>query len=314
MPLEPFPTIPFGEFTVLRPFTAPGLFVYRHMQANQLLHFPDLGGGDMNAEQRKDALTQMVNLQRPLAAVVLFLGVVALEDFIRDIGARLADVPMLDSHFPQITALRPVLRKDHKPYARPDKDPATLSDWMEVNALFQRAIGVAPIAATDLAKLHDLALIRHTVAHHAALIRPIDVSRFRHWEVQANTVINPPVEFVREVSMFLYRTGCSIEERLSDRLFSKILSGQPSDWYEKPCDLILALIETFNWFGKILTDDEPLLFPGTPDYEDELRKRNALSRQRLTQLCIDDLLKKHAVSPQPLNDAIPASRHNAPAL
>jgi len=265
------------------------------MQAIGLLHFPDLGGGDMNTEQRKDALARMVNLQRPLAAVVLFLGVVALEDFIRDLGARLADVPNLDSHFPHIAALRPALKKNPKPYARPDIDPAPLSDWPEVNSLYQRAIDVEPIAANDLPKLHDLALIRHTVAHHAALVRPIDVCRFQHWEVQANTVINPPVEFVREVSMFLYRTGRSFEQRLSDRLFSEILSGQPSNWHEKPCDLVLALIETFNWFGKLLTDDEAPLHPGTLDYEEELQKRNTLNRQRLTQLCVDDLLKKHAV-------------------
>src|SRR5688572_1952318 len=29
----PFPDVQIGEFTVMRPFTAPGLFAYRHMQA-----------------------------------------------------------------------------------------------------------------------------------------------------------------------------------------------------------------------------------------------------------------------------------------
>jgi len=54
--------------------------------------------------------------------------------------------------------------------------------------------------------------------------------------------------------MFLYRTGRSFEEYLADRLFGKILTDQPPNWHERPCDLVLALIETFNWFGKLLSD------------------------------------------------------------
>ena len=45
MPNVPLPEEPVGEFTVFRPFTAPGLFAYRHMQALSLLDFPDYGGG-----------------------------------------------------------------------------------------------------------------------------------------------------------------------------------------------------------------------------------------------------------------------------
>ena len=52
--------------------------------------------------------------------------------------------------------------------------------------------------------------------------------------------------------MFLYRTGRSFEEHLADRLFSKILADQPPNWHERPIDLVLALMETFNWFGKLL--------------------------------------------------------------
>lgn len=76
----PFPNVPIGEFTVARHFTAPCLFFYRNMQAQDLLHFPDMAGGDMSAEQRREALDRMVSVQRPLAALVLFLNIVALED------------------------------------------------------------------------------------------------------------------------------------------------------------------------------------------------------------------------------------------
>lgn len=137
MSREAFPSVPIGEFTVTRQSTAPGLFVYRHMQAEGLLHFPDFGSGDMNEDQRNEALAQMVSVHRPLAAVVLFLGVVGLEDFIRDLGARLADIPGLEHHFPRITELRPVLKKNPPPYARQDRDPAQLSDWPKVNTFIR---------------------------------------------------------------------------------------------------------------------------------------------------------------------------------
>lgn len=295
MPREAFPSVPIGEFTITRPFTAPGLFAYRHMQAERLLHFPDFGGGDMNEEQRKDALARMVNVQRPLAALVLFLGVVALEDFIRDLGARLADVSGLERHFPKITELRPVLKKNPPPYARQDKDPAPLSDWAEVNALYQRTIGIAPLVVEDLPKLHDLALIRHTVAHHAALVRPIDVPRFQYWDVQANALINPPIDFVREILTLLYRTGRSFETTVADRLFGEILAVQPPNWHEAPCELVLGLIETFNWFGKLITDNSVLPMPGTPNYEEELHARSTAIRARLTKLCLEELRGKYAI-------------------
>lgn len=294
MSLQPFPTVPLGEFTVTRPFTAPGLFAYRHMQAEGLLHFPDFSEGDMNNEQRREALDAWVNIQCPLTALILFLGVVALEDFIRDLGARVAGVPNLKLHFPYISKLELTLKKNPAPYARQDIDPAPLSDWSEVNSLYQRALGIAPIDQAELPKLYDLALIRHTVAHHAALVRPIDAPRFQYWELQKNTQINPPAEFVREIQMFIYQTGRSFENAVSNRLFSTILKTEPQDWYQAPSELLLSLIKEFNWFGKLVTDDTPQPMPGIPNYEDEQRLRNDTIRAQLTQLCIDDLRKNYA--------------------
>jgi hypothetical protein len=295
VPREPFPSVPIGEFTVTRPFTAPGLFAYRHMQAEGLLHFPDFGDGDMNQEQRKEALTRMVNVHRPLAAVVLFLGVVGLEDLIRDLGARLADVPGLERHFPEITELRPALKKNPRPYARPDRDPAPLSDWPEVNTLYQKVIGIAPLPAAELPKLHDLALIRHTVAHHAALVRSIDAPRFQHWEIQANALINPPSDFVREMLMLLYQTGRSFETTVADRLFAVIFADQSPTWHESPSALVIELIETFNWFGKLITNNSVPPLPGAQNYEQELRARSDAMRAMLTQQCIEELRGKYAV-------------------
>jgi hypothetical protein len=290
---EAFPNIPIGEFTITRPFTAPGLFAYRHQQAEGLLHFPDLGGGDMNEEQRNEALKRMVNVYRPLAALVLFLGVVALEDFIRDLGARLADLQGLTHYFPEILKLRPVLKKNPRPYAQQDKDPAPLSNWPEVNTLYKQAIGIEPFVKAGLPKLHDLALIRHTVAHHAALVRQIDVPRFQYWDITANVLINPPVEFVQETTLWLYQIGRRFENEVADRVFSKIISDQPPNWYLAPSNLILELIETFNWFGKLMSNTDILPIPGHTNYEAELNRKSVAIRSQLTQLCIDELRDKH---------------------
>jgi hypothetical protein len=291
----PFPNVPIGEFTVMRPFTAPGLFAYRHIQADNLLQFPDMAGGDMSAEQRREALERMVSLHRPLAALVLFLNIVALEDFIRDLGARLAEVPGLDSHFAIVSELRPTLRKNPPPYARQDKDPAPLSDWGEVNKLYGRVLGVEPVPSGELPRLHDLALVRHTVAHHAALVRPIDAPRFQYWDVQPNSLIDPPIEFVREMSALLYRTGRDLEVAVSNRLFSVILAKAPPNWFEDPPQLVVALIELFNWFGKLLFDNVTPLMPGSPNYEEHARARATSSRAKLMALCIEDLRHQYAV-------------------
>lgn len=291
----PFPAVYSGGFTITRPFTAPGLFAYRHLQAEGLLRFPDFGSGEMNDEQRGDALSRMVNVHRPMAAVVLFLGVVGLEDFIRDMGARLADTAGLEQYFPDIATLRPIAKKNRRPYARPDKDPAPISDWPEVNALYERAIGVQPFPVEDLPRLHDLALIRHTVAHHAALVRPIDVPRFQYWDVPANVLINPPVDFVREMLTLLYRTGRSFETGVADHVFGSVLRMLPATWHETPPDLVVNLIEIFNWFGKLISDNSVPLWPGMPDYEREVQARNAETRAALVRLCIDELRVKTAV-------------------
>lgn len=291
--LEPFPSVPFGEFTVTRPFTAPGLFAYRHMQATHLLHFPDYSGGDMTKEQREEALRQSVNLHRPLAALVIFLGVVALEDFIRELGARLADTETLSLHFPGVLNLKPVPARRPREYARPDRDPAGLSDWQEVNELYDRTLGVRPFQDADLPKLHDLALIRHTVAHHAALVREIDIPRFRFWAMQANAVINPSVKFVESLSHYLYKAGRQFETAVSDRIFSVVLSEERSDWVRSPSPLVVSLIEVFNWFGLLLTDGVDAPVYGSENYEEQVRSANQTNRERLVRQCLTLLHEKH---------------------
>lgn len=123
-------------------------------------------------KQRRDALLSAISFHKPLAALSLFLGVVALEDFVRDLVARMAEHPDLTRMFPQLAGLRsqPRARAPDQAFRRLDTDPAGVVDPEEINAVFQQALGIAPIDPLEYWHLRDLALLRHTVAHHAALI------------------------------------------------------------------------------------------------------------------------------------------------
>ena len=295
MARQQFLTVAVGEFTVFRPFTAPGLFAQRHMQSIGLLTFPDFSGGDLDSEQRKVALTQMVNIHRPLTALVLFLSVVALEDFIRDLGTRLADVPDISSHFPCIELLRPALKKNPAPYARPDRDPAPLSDWPQVNALYERVLNTTPIQVEDLPMLHDLALIRHTVAHHAAVTRALDVPRFQYWDVPANALLNPPEDFVRNIAFDVYKIGSRFDVKIREAVFSKILDSLAPNWHLSPPPIIVTLIELFNWFGRFSEGHRPMPTPGTNTYEQDRRAHDKAARDELVAICVEELRAQHAV-------------------
>jgi hypothetical protein len=257
-----------------------------------LLNFPDYAGGDLDAAQRREALESAVAFHRPLSALVIFLNVVALEDFIRDFGARLADHPGLASYFPSVSGLRmtPTNPAPNRPFARLDRDPVPLVDPVDVNNLYQRCLGIQPFPASEHAQLRDLALLRHTVAHHGAVIRSVDVQRFQHFIVQPGHIINPPVAFVRDVCSYLYRIGRTFEESVKARIFSVVIPTLSPSWWEQRPPTLLDLIELFNYFGKLVTSNGPV---GTPppgtEMERQMREEGVRVREELIRLCIDEL-------------------------
>lgn len=291
-PAIPLPDAPVAEWTGIRTNSATGLFAYRHMQAIGLLEFPDYGGGDLTAKQRCDALSNAVNFQKPLAALAIFLGVVALEDFIRDFGARMADNIYISQHFPALAQLRskPKFRAPDQAFRRLDIDPTDLVDPEQVNALFQKSLYVEPIPASEYSRLRDLALIRHTVAHHAAVIRQVDVPRFQYYIVRPRQSINPPDEFVRETLTYLYRTGRTIEDAIRHRVFSVILPTLGPDWWATRPPKLMELIEFFDYFGFIETAKGPVGYaePGTLQFE-RMKEEAAHIKAKLFARCIQEL-------------------------
>ncbi len=102
-PSVAFPEPLMGEWVGMRTNSASGLFAHRQMQAIDLLELPDSGGGDVTFEQRREALQTAISFQKPLVALTIFLAVVALEDFVRDFGARPADHGLVSLYFPELT-------------------------------------------------------------------------------------------------------------------------------------------------------------------------------------------------------------------
>jgi hypothetical protein len=291
-PTVELPSTAIAEWFAIPTNTSTGLFVYRYTQAIDLLDLPDFGDGDLDQAQRKEALREAVAFKQPLTALALFLGVVALEDFVRDLIARMVDVPVLQVAFPNLAAIRskPIGRSPEERFKRLDTDPAGFVDPEKVNELFQEALGVFPISPSEYWHIRDLALIRHTVAHHAATIRPIDVPRFCHFIVKAKTVINPPPDFVKSELHYLYKVGRQIEVSARNAVFAKILASEGPGWSISPSRTVIELIEFFAFFGYIESTNVPV---GYSEPDSDLRRRQEVEAARvhrsLIEKCVDDL-------------------------
>lgn len=291
-PTVPFPEAAVWEWTCIDTRTAPGLYAYRHIQASNFVDLPAVGGGDLDAEQCRESLRRFGSLHKPLAALALFLGVVALEDFVRDLAARLADTPECLKHFPHLADLRakPRSRQPSEMFKRLDTDPAGVLDPEEINLRFKQSMAIEPIPVQEYWHLRDLALLRHTVAHHAAVIRKVDVPRFAYFIVVPGRLINPPPEFVRSELRYLYDMGRTIERSVQSAAFKKFIAAAGAGWSKQPPQSVIELIELFGYFGYIETTDVTV---GRSEQGSELRRVHEAEAQRiralLLQRCVADL-------------------------
>lgn len=276
---EKFPSERISEFSVARSQTIPGLFFYRHLQAMDLLSPSDLGEGDLSPEERRQVLERLMALKRPLTAIVIFLNVVALEDLIRHFAKSLGQVQGIENYIPTIAELcifkLPEYRNGNASFSPIHFDL--------VNSLYEKHLGLRPIQDAEIPKLKDLSQIRHIVAHNGSLIRTEDVDKFKFYDVTPNEIINPPIAFVRETNLYLYRIGRDFENSIKDNIFQRVISGLESNWNNNPPKIIIDLIEWFNYFGYLLEDDT--MFSNGND--DDARNR---SKEALIQKCIKDLV------------------------
>ena len=285
---------PYVNMTEAVPFImdiAPGMFAWRQTSAKMLMTPSDMGGGDLTAEQRRDALVRFVELHRPLTALTLFWSIAALEDLFRDMGTQLNAVPELDKSFPSLTKIAPAHLPNPAPDKRPDQDPLPYLDFARLNQRNQYVFGIDAVDPADIARLHDLALIRHTIAHHGGLVRQIDLPRFRYYQMEARRIINPPVSFVLETVDFVYGVGSSYLANLRQRIFDVVLPTFSAFDPASPPVLVVQLIEAFHYFGKIprwQPQPLPLLLQSGPLTPEAIR----LSGEAASKAAREDLLQQ----------------------
>ena len=222
----------------------------------------------------------------------MFLGVVALEDYLRDLGARMAGHAFLLQHFPSLSQLRatPKTRLPIHTFKQLETEPIASFEPERINALLKTAIGIAPIPQAEFPRLRDLALVRHTVAHHAAVVRQVDLPRFQYYIVRANQVINPPVDFVHETLRYVYGIGRAVDEQIRRRVFSVVLPTLASEWADSPPSELLSLFEFFGYFGFLESTTGPAGYaePGTLEHKLMQAESSRIKRQLINR-CIAEL-------------------------
>lgn len=281
VPKMPFPQSNYGSWSALRTHTVSGLFAYRYAQAIGMMEYPDF----TNDPKMKEMLLGQVACHPPLTAVVIFLCVVALEDFVRELGNMLFNVQSFDTYFSNSATLGQKSKTQNAPHARKDDDATRLSDPEHVNNLYKSVFGVQPYPDNELPRLRDLILIRHIVAHHGSTVREIDAERFQYYEVPSKCLLNPTVEFTKETALYIYKIGRIFEENVKKAVFTKIKGEHPSNW--KELEITKKLIEGFNWFGKFAETKTPRnISPEGKDITDY-----GAAWQELIKKCMEDIEK-----------------------
>jgi hypothetical protein len=294
MALIDFPYANISSIVPFRVDTPPGMFAFRYMSTLQLLDLPILSN-DLSDEDRKAARESFTVLQRPLTALALFWSVISLEELVRDFGTRLAGVKAVAAAFPNIgaVAVTPLRTTPTNPSKRTDKDAVSYLDITALNNVYIKAIGTAVIDPSQEPRLTDLAIIRHTIAHHAAVARAIDMPRFRHYRVQPGRILNPPAVFVKDTAYYLYQLGKQFLDNIQKRLFQALVDPHCPLNQSSPPAHVVELVELFDYFGKLSTKErhiDPItLSKGSDAINHELQRLEKEARDELLRECLSEL-------------------------
>lgn len=187
----------------------------------------------------------------------------------------------------------PRKRQPAEMFRRLDTDPVRGLDPADINQLFEQSMAIKPVPAEEFWHLRDLVLLRHTVAHHAAVIREVDVPRFAHFKIMPGRMINPPPDFVRSELKYLYDMGRTIEMSVQGAVFKKVIATAGAGWSIQPSQEVIELIQLFAYFGYIESTNVTV---GYSEPGSELRRMQDAEaeqiRASLLQRCIADLMDK----------------------
>ena len=288
-----FPTALVGEWTPFPVKFPLGLFGYRISQAVRLLEWPapyDLE--KVSDEERRRIKDGFLQLRHPITALGLFLGVVALEDFVRDLLHQLRDDDLVSSDFQELQKLTPEDIEKKFRYLAPE-------EW---NKKLFNVIGLKPIPEKEIPHIEDLVSLRHTIAHYGSLTPAAYRDKFKYWNVKIGQPINPPASFVRTELNYISHLGQKIHEETRRIVFQKIIEKMGCGWSRNPSSDILRLIELFCFFGFLEEARGPVgsppkdpnfLDPLKQDFPELLEQAEASNQDvlhRLQSRCIDRLV------------------------
>jgi hypothetical protein len=259
-----FPTALMGEWTPFPVKSPLGLFAYRISQAIQLLEWPDFYGLEaVSQEERRRIKDGFLQVRHPITALGLFLGVVAMEDFMRDLLHQLREDDFVCSNFPEFQNLTAKFI-DH------NFRNLAAAEW---NNNLSGIIGLTPIPERELPHIADLVLLRNVVAHYGSLTPEKFRNNFKYWNVKIGHPINPPASFVRTELNYIFHLGNKIHEETRHAVFRKTIEKTGCGWSRNPSPDILRLIELFCFFGYVEEAKGPTgLPPMDPNLQDQLKQ------------------------------------------
>jgi hypothetical protein len=285
-----FPTALVGEWTPFPVKTPLGLFDYRISQAQRLLEWPDQNGLEkVPDEERRRIKDGFLQLGHPITALGLFLGVVALEDFVRDLLHQLRQDDLVSSNFLELQ--NQDIEKSFK-HLRP-------KCW---NKDFLRIMGFKPVPTKEISHVADLVRLRNAIAHYGSLTPEAYRDKFKYWDVKIGQPINPPASFVRTELNYIFHLGQKIHEETRRIVFRRIIEKMGCGWSRNPSPDILRLIELFCFFGFLEKARGPVgsppkdpnfLDPLKQDFPELLEQAEASNKDMLHRLqsrCIDRLI------------------------
>ncbi len=285
MPKIPFPYA--TETNSPQRITASAIFFARSIQAIQFIQIEE--SIDPTGRTPEDIRTLQelhILIQEPRLALGIFLSVVNLEDFIRQICIELSDYLPLQSYFQNLKDLVVPLKKYeiNNPTKRLDGDPFILLDFKKLNTQINNIFWISVIDTNEENKLNDLALIRHIIAHKGSTVRSIDLRRFQYYDMKPDVVINPPIEFVQEIQEYLREIWLGIHRTIRDKIFETITNKLNFIDFEKKPKILVDIIKIFNYFDLISTLDIQL--------EDEIENIK-LHEKHLIDRCLTELQLKY---------------------
>lgn len=251
-----FPTTASGEWWGFDVSTPLGKLTARCTEAQGILELPDFIAPGLTLEDRQRLLR--LHAANYLTVRAIVDTVVALEDFVRELGRALSLSLFLKGTFPRIHELAPMQVTRSAPGGRTEKDPFALLDPARTAAAYHDVFGVRLFDGVELPRLRDLVLLRHCVSHHGPTIRPQDADRFLYYAVPAGQRLTPTWEFAQAEVAWIYSVGSAVNRAVAVQVYLSLVPEAPRlPIRATPAD-VADLLRITSHLGLLPESNEPV--------------------------------------------------------